>query len=70
MRDDYQAYLVRFQRGEDQAHWRAYLENAMSDENHHFATEQELFRFLKQALTIVPDQADTNRANTQKLINE
>ncbi|MCP5099528.1 MAG: hypothetical protein GY943_28565 [Chloroflexi bacterium] len=70
MKDDYQAYLLRFQRGEGQAHWRVYMENAVSGENRHFATEQELLRFLMHALAIMPDQANTDLTYTQELINE
>lgn len=65
MHEDYQAYLVRFQRSEGQPRWRVRLENAVSGEVHHFATERELLRYLMQVLAVVPDAPDANPADAQ-----
>ena len=66
MHEDYQAYLIRFQRSEGQPHWRARLEDAVSGEVRHFATERELLLYLMQILAVVPNAPDTSRsADTQ-----
>jgi hypothetical protein len=62
MHEDYQAYLIRFQRSEGQPHWRVRLEDARSGEVRHFATEWEMLRYLTQILAIVPDAPDANRS--------
>lgn len=46
MKNDYQAYLVRFQRRYETNTWRATLENAHSSEVVQFASEKELLLFL------------------------
>ena len=50
MENNYQAYLVRFQRLEDSGHWRATLENAHTQEVIQFASERELLLFLLRRL--------------------
>ena len=62
MHEDYQAYLIRFQRSEGQPHWRGRLEDARSGEVRHFATEREMLRYLMQVLATVPDTPDANRS--------
>lgn len=53
----YQAYLIRFKRGREQSHWHVDVQNAHTGERHRFVTERELFRFLKQSLTVSsPDE--------------
>jgi hypothetical protein len=46
----YRAYLIRFQRGDKTSHWRVTLQNAHTGEIKKFATENELFSFLKESL--------------------
>ena len=46
MKNDYQAYLVCFQRRSEANTWRATLENAHSSEVVQFASEKELLLFL------------------------
>ena len=48
---EYQAYLLRLQRGENQTHWRVTLENAHTGELLRFANEREMLRYLIQILT-------------------
>lgn len=50
MADHYKAYLLRFQRGEGQDHWRATLVDALSGEKKRFASERALFANLMQIL--------------------
>lgn len=47
---EYQAYLIRFQRSNGQTHWRVRLENVVSGEIRHFATERELLHYLMASL--------------------
>jgi hypothetical protein len=54
MPSDYQAYLIRFQRGEGQTHWRVRLENVADSEVVCFTTEWELFRYLLERLSAEP----------------
>lgn len=49
---EYQAYLLRFQRGKDQTHWQVTLENAHTGERLLFADEREMFRYLINVLAI------------------
>lgn len=51
LENDYQAYLIRFQRGRNATHWRATLENVHEDEVMQFATERELLLFVLRRLT-------------------
>lgn len=44
--NQYQAYLIRFQRHDNQAKWRTTLTDAQTNEVHHFATESEALRYL------------------------
>ena len=50
MNNDYQAYLVWFQRQQDSSSWRATLENAHTQEVIQFASERELLLFLLRRL--------------------
>ena len=43
----YQAYLLRLWRNRTDAPWRATLESGEGNTQHHFATMQELVRFLE-----------------------
>ena len=43
----YQVYLLRLWRNRTDVPWRATLENSEGDTQHHFATVQELVRFLE-----------------------
>lgn len=55
MHKEYQAYLVRCQRGEGQPNYRVRLENAVTGEIIHFATAHELLSYLTQMLAIGPE---------------
>ena len=52
MRDvnQYQAYLLRLERGKGQQGWRATLTNAHSGDVQRFATERDLICYLLQSL--------------------
>ena len=52
MEDEYQAYLLRFQRSSKQPNWRVQLENALDGEVKQFATEWEALRYLLKELDI------------------
>ncbi len=56
MNGDYQAYLIRFQRGDGQVHWRVRLENASNGEILRFATERDLFHYLMDELEVIPEK--------------
>lgn len=43
----YQSYLLRLWRNRTDAPWRATLEGSEDNSQHHFATLEELVRFLK-----------------------
>ncbi len=43
----YQVYLLRLWRNRTDAPWRATLESSEGNAQHHFATVQELVRFLE-----------------------
>ena len=58
MSAEYQAYLFRFQRNNDESHWRVYVENAETGEVWRFATEWELLRFLMKTLAVTPTIID------------
>lgn len=58
MSEDYQAYLLRFQRSHGQQYWRVRLENARNGEVKQFATEREALRYLLQMLTF-PTQSQS-----------
>ncbi len=71
MDSHYQSYLLRFQRGQTQAHWRATLENVHTRERLHFATEREMLLYLMKVLKIESPAAfnqvktpEANIANT------
>ncbi len=60
MKSDYQAYLIRFQRGKGQITWRVRLENASNGEVLHFGTEQKLIHYLLTQLSVSPmEEAST-----------
>lgn len=54
MKESYQAYLLRLQRGLDSAQWRVTVQNAHTGEVFRFGTEREMFRFLWHALSVSP----------------
>lgn len=59
MPEDYQAYLLRFQRNHGQQYWRVRLENALNGEVKQFATEREALRYLLQMLAFSsPSQSE------------
>jgi hypothetical protein len=43
----YCAYLVRLWQAGPHASWRAYAKNVLTEEEHHFASREELFVFLQ-----------------------
>lgn len=48
--NNYRAYLIRFQRGKKQPHWRVTLQNSQTGEVLKFATERQLLHFLLETL--------------------
>jgi len=54
MKESYQAYLLRLQRGPGSARWRVTVQDAHTGEVMRFASEREMFRFLWQALNATP----------------
>ncbi|HKZ86728.1 MAG TPA: hypothetical protein VJ793_24115 [Anaerolineae bacterium] len=44
---NYCAYLVRFWQDGPHASWRAFAKNVLTEEEHHFASIEELFVFLQ-----------------------
>lgn len=50
MRENYQAFLLRFQRSDDALYWRVRLVNAQNGEVKRFATEKEAIRYLLKIL--------------------
>lgn len=62
----YLAFLVRFQRGQGQRHWRASLLDVRTQTTVHFATEIELIRHMLAAMADAtapqpgtPDRSDS-----------
>ena len=55
MKSQYQAYLLRLHRSQNQMHWRVTMENAHTSELLRFATERELLRYLMKLLLDEPD---------------
>lgn len=62
----YQAYLVRFQRGDGQQQWRVTLQNANTGEQMTFTSEGEAFRYLVQALSTPPAAGGGQPAASQR----
>ncbi|MCB8944435.1 MAG: hypothetical protein H6658_11865 [Ardenticatenaceae bacterium] len=56
--NQYQAYLIRFERHDNQTYWRTTLTNAQTNEVRHFATEQEALRYI---LTNLAEPSPDNR---------
>lgn len=54
MKESYQAYLLRLQRGPGSAQWRVTVQNAHTGEVLRFGSEREMFRFLWLALKATP----------------
>jgi hypothetical protein len=50
----YAAYLVRWQKQEDQSQWRAMAEDVYSGEKTHFTSKNALLHFLWQSLNSPP----------------
>jgi hypothetical protein len=48
MNSQYHAFLLRMQRSKSAKHWRMTVENAHTGEKVHFASEEDLMRFLWQ----------------------
>ncbi len=60
MTQEYQAYLLRFQREQNQVQWRSTLQNVQTDEVQRFASERELIRYLLHKL------AESTAVNTNE----
>ena len=58
----HKSFLVRFQRGQGQRHWRATLQDVRSEQVIHFETEQELVRAVLHLLSTQPVEEDTSIA--------
>ena len=67
MDGEYQAFLLRLQRGQGQTQWRATMQNAQTGEILHFATERELLRYLMQVLMIAPPDLNSREADSRNL---
>ena len=67
MGGDYQAFLLRLQRGQGQAQWRATLQNAQTGEILRFATERELLRYLMEILTAARPEMNNREADNINL---
>lgn len=66
MAGDYKAYLLRLQRGEAQAHWRATLVDAHSGKERHFASERALLIHLMGMLTQEPPSRSQSEEDREK----
>ena len=55
----YQAYLIRFQRGEGETDWRATLQDVQSCHTLRFPTERELMRYLLHELQVQPSRTES-----------
>ena len=53
MENNYQAFLLRLQRAENNGRWRSSLQNVQTGETFHFATEQEMIAHLLVSLAQV-----------------
>ncbi len=60
MTQEYQAYLLRFQREQNQVQWRSTLQNVQTDEIQRFASERDLIRYLLNKLA-ESTAVDTNK---------
>jgi hypothetical protein len=60
MNSQYLAYLLRLQRAEGSAEWRAKLENVHTRETLTFATDRELLAYLLRILSERPSSPDTH----------
>ncbi|MCB9433304.1 MAG: hypothetical protein H6668_15115 [Ardenticatenaceae bacterium] len=67
MENNYQAFLLRLQRAENNGRWRSTLQNVQTGETHHFATEQEmvihLLSSLAQTINVLPSAINRNDSN-------
>ena len=61
---NYRAYLIRFQRNDEQSHWRVTLQNAQTGEVIQFATERQVLSFLLDTLKRDPSESE-NHAGEQ-----
>ena len=60
----YQAYLIRFQRHDNQRQWRTTLTNAQTNEVYHFANESEALRFILNHLSPPPHESSCTGGST------
>lgn len=60
MNSQYLAYLIRLQRAEGSAEWRATLENVHTRESLTFATERELLAYFLRILSERPSSPNTH----------
>ena len=67
MDGEYQAFLLRLQRGQGQTQWRVTMQNAQTGEIQHFATERELLRYLMHVLTVAPLDLDNREPDSRNL---
>ncbi len=63
----YLAYLVRFQRGEGERHWRASLQDVRTQTTMQFATEIELIRHLLTVMAdaVAPETEGADRSDSE-----
>lgn len=68
MNDCYHAYLLRLERSEPSATWRALLENVHTGEQNHFETESALLVYLGRLL--LPHWRAINPETTQTSLRD
>ena len=57
--NNYHAYLIRFQRGEGETHWRATLQDVQSSQPLRFPNERELICYLLHKLQVQPSRTES-----------
>lgn len=60
MAENYQAYLLRLTRIQGNGRWRATLQNVHTGEAMHFASEEEMVRYLLQTLAQSPNDVQSS----------
>ena len=53
---NYRAYLVRFWQDGPNTSWRAFAKNVLTQNEHHFASLEELFVFLQSQAIVDQDR--------------
>lgn len=64
MATEYRAYLIRLQRGEGEANWRATLQNVHTNELLRYGNEREMFLYLLHTLSKETDKPSINKDST------